>query len=186
VVLDNLAAPRAQVLDRWLLRHPRFHLHFHTDLRVLAQPRVTFPRRAHREGLAAQIPPASSNCERQSSRTSKRTTKRASPSSGPPADEILDKMQRFPYSTGARAVTGPFQTVLIQGTRGDPGVRLPRPQRTKVLCLRDDLVPRQQQATTTDLMSHHPDRIALGIVCEPWSRVSWNLCYTCGSTPGCS
>ena len=28
VVLDNLSAHRAPVVHRWLLRHPRFHLHF--------------------------------------------------------------------------------------------------------------------------------------------------------------
>jgi hypothetical protein len=28
VVLDNLSTHRAPVVHRWLLRHPRFHLHF--------------------------------------------------------------------------------------------------------------------------------------------------------------
>jgi len=28
VVLDNLSAHRAPIVHRWLLRHPRFHLHF--------------------------------------------------------------------------------------------------------------------------------------------------------------
>ena len=52
VVLDNLSAHRAPVVHRWLLRHPRFHLHFTPTYGSWLNLVERFLWPAHRESLA--------------------------------------------------------------------------------------------------------------------------------------
>jgi transposase len=52
VVLDKLSAHRAPVVHRWLLRHPRFHLHFTPTYGSWLNLVERFLWPAHRESLA--------------------------------------------------------------------------------------------------------------------------------------
>jgi transposase len=51
LILDNSSIHKTPLIHRWLLRHPRVHLHFHADERVMAQSRRVLVR-------AADDPPA--------------------------------------------------------------------------------------------------------------------------------
>jgi hypothetical protein len=46
VVLDNSSTHKTPSIQRWLLRHPRFHISLHPDLQLLAQPHRALVRRA--------------------------------------------------------------------------------------------------------------------------------------------
>ena len=41
---DNYGTHKSPTARAWFARHPRFHLHFHTDLRFVAQPRRALVR----------------------------------------------------------------------------------------------------------------------------------------------
>ena len=83
VVLDNLSAHRAPVAHRWLLRHPRFHLHFTPTsaswLNLVERFFGMLTEKALRRGSHTNV----TACETRSSRTLPRTTRRASRLSGP-------------------------------------------------------------------------------------------------------
>ena len=55
LVLDNYATHKTPAIHQWLLKHPRFHLHFTPDQLQLAQPRRAVVRRTHQP----QAPPVS-------------------------------------------------------------------------------------------------------------------------------
>jgi hypothetical protein len=52
LVLDNYATDKTPAIKDWLLGHPRFHLYFHPDQQLVAQPgrRAPAARRAVRAG----------------------------------------------------------------------------------------------------------------------------------------
>jgi transposase len=100
VVLDNLATHRAPVVHRWLLRHPRVHLHFTptyaswlnlverffgllTERALKRGSHTSVPQL--REAILAYVAAHNENCK------PFRWTKTA--------DEILDKMRRFGLRT---------------------------------------------------------------------------------------
>lgn len=100
VVLDNLATHRAPVVHRWLLRHPRFHLHFTPTyaswLNLVERFFGLLTERALKRGSHTSITQlreailtyvAAHNDQRQPFRWTKT------------ADEILDKMRRFGLRT---------------------------------------------------------------------------------------
>lgn len=83
VVLDNLSAHRAPLVHRWLLRHPRFHLHFTpTYASWLNLVERFFAMLTEKAFDVARIR-ACSNSATPSSRMWRRTTRRANPLSGP-------------------------------------------------------------------------------------------------------
>ena len=53
LILDNSSTHKTPAIQRWLVRHPRFTLHFHAHLFELAQPRGAMVRRTHHEVVAA-------------------------------------------------------------------------------------------------------------------------------------
>ncbi len=55
LILDNYATHKTPDIKRWLLAHPRFHLH--ADQRVLAEPGRAVVRRADPEEAQARRPP---------------------------------------------------------------------------------------------------------------------------------
>ena len=56
LILDNSSTHKRPAIQRWLVRHPRFTLHFHAHLFELAQPRGAMVRRTHHEVVAAGHP----------------------------------------------------------------------------------------------------------------------------------
>ena len=59
LICDNYATHKTPAIKRWLVRHPRFHLHF-VPTSSLAQPRRTLVRRAHQPQAAAAARTAAS------------------------------------------------------------------------------------------------------------------------------
>ena len=57
LVLDNYATHKTPAIHQWLLKHPRFHLHFTPDQLLLAEPRRALVRRAHQPQAAQVSPP---------------------------------------------------------------------------------------------------------------------------------
>ena len=55
LVLDNYATHKTPAIHQWLLKHPRFHLHFTPDQLIVAEPRRALVRRADQP----QAPPVS-------------------------------------------------------------------------------------------------------------------------------
>ena len=56
LVLDNYATHKTPAIHQWLLKHPRFHLHFTPTSSSLAEPGRALVRRAH-EPQAPQVSP---------------------------------------------------------------------------------------------------------------------------------
>ena len=54
LVLDNYGTHKAPKVANWLRRRPRYHLHFHADERLLAQPDRTLVCQDHSGAVAAQ------------------------------------------------------------------------------------------------------------------------------------
>ena len=52
LVVDNVSTHKTPEIHRWLLRHPRFHLHFTPDLQLVDEPRRALVRRAHQQVAA--------------------------------------------------------------------------------------------------------------------------------------
>jgi transposase len=100
VVLDNLSAHRAPVVHRWLLRHPRFHLHFTPTyaswLNLVERFFGLLTEKALRRGSHTSVPQL---------REAILAYVEAHNDKGKPftwtktADEILDKMRRFGLRT---------------------------------------------------------------------------------------
>ena len=100
VVLDNLSAHRAPVVHRWLLRHPRFHLHFTPTyaswLNLVERFFGLLTDKALRRGSHTSVPQL---------RAAILAYVEAHNEKGKPfkwtktADEILDKMRRFGLRT---------------------------------------------------------------------------------------
>jgi len=100
VVLDNLSAHRAPVVHRWLLRHPRFHLHFTPTyaswLNLVERFFGLLTEKALRRGSHTSVAQL---------RTAILAYVDAHNEKGTPftwtktADEILDKMRRFGLRT---------------------------------------------------------------------------------------
>ncbi len=100
VVLDNLSAHRAPVVHRWLLRHPRFHLHFTPTyaswLNLVERFFGLLTEKALRRGSHTSVPQL---------REAILAYVKAHNAKGKPfkwtttADEILDKMRRFGLRT---------------------------------------------------------------------------------------
>ena len=57
VVLDNQSTHKTPAIQRWLVRHPRFHAALHTDLQLVAEPRRALVRRAHQQVAPPRHPP---------------------------------------------------------------------------------------------------------------------------------
>jgi hypothetical protein len=57
LVLDNYATHKTPKVKEWLIRHPRFHLHFTPHQQLLAQPRRAVVRRTHQPQAAPLRPP---------------------------------------------------------------------------------------------------------------------------------
>jgi transposase len=100
VVLDNLATHRAPVVHRWLLRHPRFHLHFTPTyaswLNLVERffgllTERALKRGSHRSVIQLRAAILSYVAAHNAQRKPFRWTKTA--------DEILDKMRRFGLRT---------------------------------------------------------------------------------------
>ena len=82
-MLDNLSAHSAPAVQRWLLRHPRVHVPFHADLRVVAEPRGALLWTADGEGAQARVAHEHPAAARRDPRLRRRrTTNAARPSSG--------------------------------------------------------------------------------------------------------
>jgi len=100
VVLDNLSAHRAPVVHRWLLRHPRFHLHFTPTyaswLNLVERFFGMLTEKALRRGSHTSVAAlrdailAYVAAHNEKGKPFKWTK---------PADEILDKMRRFGLRT---------------------------------------------------------------------------------------
>jgi transposase len=100
VVLDNLSAHRAPVVHRWLLRHPRFHLHFTPTyaswLNLVERFFGLLTEKALRRGSHTSVPQlreailAYVHAHNEKGRPFKWTKT---------ADEILGKMRRFGLRT---------------------------------------------------------------------------------------
>jgi transposase len=100
VVLDNLSAHRAPVVHRWLLRHPRFHLHFTPTyaswLNLVERFFGLLTEKALRRGSHTSVPQL---------REAILAYVQAHNAKGTPfkwtktADEILDKIRRFGLRT---------------------------------------------------------------------------------------
>ena len=100
VVLDNLSAHRAPAVHRWLLRHPRFHLHFTPTyaswLNLVERFFGLLTEKALRRGSHTSVPQL---------RAAILAYVEAHNGKGKPfkwtktADEILDKMRRFGLRT---------------------------------------------------------------------------------------
>ena len=56
LVLDNYATHKTPAIKEWLLKHPRFYLHFTPTSSSLAEPRRALVRRAH-QSQAPQVSP---------------------------------------------------------------------------------------------------------------------------------
>ena len=54
LVLDNYGTHRTAMIHKWLLRHPRFHLHFTPTSASMAQPDRTLVRRNHEQADPAR------------------------------------------------------------------------------------------------------------------------------------
>jgi transposase len=119
LVLDNLSAHRAPVVHRWLLRHPRFHLHFTPTyaswLNLVERFFGLLTEKALRRGSHTSVPQL---------RAAILAYVEAHNDKGKPfkwtktADEILDKMRRFGLRTQQVHAQRPdfCQKSLIQGT----------------------------------------------------------------------
>ena len=57
LICDNYATHKTPAIKTWLLRHPRFHLHFTPTSSSLAQPGRALVRRAHQPQAAPLHPP---------------------------------------------------------------------------------------------------------------------------------
>ena len=57
LVLDNYATHKTPAIKQWLLKHPRFHLHFTPTSSVVAEPRRALVRRADQPQAAPLSPP---------------------------------------------------------------------------------------------------------------------------------
>lgn len=57
VVLDNQSTHKTPSIQRWLLRHPRFHLHFTPTYSSWLKPRRKMVRRAHQQMAPPRHPP---------------------------------------------------------------------------------------------------------------------------------
>ena len=100
LVLDNLSAHRAPVVHRWLLRHPRFHLHFTPTyaswLNLVERFFGLLTEKALRRGSHTSVPAL---------RAAILAYVEAHNEKGKPfkwtktADEIIDKMRRFGLRT---------------------------------------------------------------------------------------
>jgi len=100
LVLDNLSAHRAPVVHRWLLRHPRFHLHFTPTyaswLNLVERFFGLLTENALRRGSHTSVPQlreailAYVNAHNNKGQPFKGTKT---------ADQILDKMRRFALRT---------------------------------------------------------------------------------------
>jgi transposase len=100
LVLDNLSAHRAPAVHRWLLRHPRFHLHFTPTyaswLNLVERFFGLLTEKALRRGSHTSVPQL---------RAAILAYVEAHNAKGKPftwtktADEILDKMRRFGLRT---------------------------------------------------------------------------------------
>jgi transposase len=100
VVLDNLSAHRAPLVHRWLLRHPRFHLHFTPTyaswLNLVERFFGMLTEKALRRGSHTSVPEL---------REAILAYVKAHNAKGKPftwtktADEILDKIRRFGLRT---------------------------------------------------------------------------------------
>jgi transposase len=100
LVLDNLSAHRAPAVHRWLLRHPRFHLHFTPTyaswLNLVERFFGLLTEKALRRGSHTSVPQL---------RAAILAYVEAHNAKGTPftwtktADEILDKMRRFGLRT---------------------------------------------------------------------------------------
>jgi transposase len=100
VVLDNLSAHRAPVVHRWLLRHPRFHLHFTPTyaswLNLVERFFGLLTEKALRRGSHTSVPQlrdailAYVHAHNEKGKPFKWTKT---------ADEILDKIRRFGLRT---------------------------------------------------------------------------------------
>src|SRR5829696_6421307 len=100
VVLDNLSAHRAPIVHRWLLRHPRFHLHFTPTyaswLNLVERFFGLLTEKALRRGSHTSVAELRAAIlayvdAHNAKRTPFKWTKTA--------DEILDKMRRFGLRT---------------------------------------------------------------------------------------
>jgi len=57
LIVDNYATHKTPEVQKWLLRHPRFHLHFTPDQRLLDEPGRAVVRRAHQPQAPPLRPP---------------------------------------------------------------------------------------------------------------------------------
>ncbi len=55
IILDNLSAHKAEPVRRWLVRHPRFHLHFTPTYSSWLQPGRTLLCRPHQRSVATRF-----------------------------------------------------------------------------------------------------------------------------------
>ena len=84
VVLDNASTHKTPAIKRWLLAHPRFHLHFTPTSSLLAQPGRTLVRRADHQEAPARHPPQRPRTRTPTSATGSRPgTTTPGPTSGP-------------------------------------------------------------------------------------------------------
>jgi hypothetical protein len=52
LVLDKSSTHKTPAIHTWLLRYPRFHLHFHNHIELVAQPGRALVRRARPTNVA--------------------------------------------------------------------------------------------------------------------------------------
>ena len=83
LIIDNYATHKTPAIKRWLLRHPRFHLHFTPTgaswLNLVERGSQVSPK----NNCAAASIAAPANCKTPSATTSNSTTAIQNPSSGP-------------------------------------------------------------------------------------------------------
>ena len=117
VVLDNLATHKAPPVHRWLLRHPRFHLHFTPTYGLVAGSRRAVLCRAHRTGAQARVAHECAAIARCHSGLRRRAQRQ--PQLSVDQDRRRDPRQdaplRHPHAAGARRMS----RLLIEIT--DPG-----------------------------------------------------------------
>jgi uncharacterized protein YndB with AHSA1/START domain len=84
LIIDNYATHKTPAIQRWLLRHPRFHLALHADRRFVAQPGRALVRGADRKTASARRSPQHARTRgRPSAATWRSATVIPNPSSGP-------------------------------------------------------------------------------------------------------
>jgi transposase len=57
LVVDNVSTHKTPEIKKWLVRHPRFHLHFTSHLQLVDQPGRTLVRRADQPVAPSRHPP---------------------------------------------------------------------------------------------------------------------------------